>query len=124
VTGAGPRWAGWRVEAEAVMAGLEDWRAVHPTAPFAQIEAELDERLAGLRARLLEDLALASRAADVAGAPVGERPRCPGCGAELAPRGRGERAVLTQRGRAVRLRRDYAVCPSCGAGLFPPGRRA
>ena len=106
------------------MAGLEDWRAVHPTATFAQIEAERDERLAGLRARLLEDLALASRAADVASAPAGERPRCPGCGAELAPRGRGERAVLTQRGREVRLRRDYAVCPSCGAGLFPPGRAA
>jgi ribosomal protein S27AE len=121
MAGAGRRWAGWRAEAEAVMAGLEDWRTAHPTATFAQIETALDERLAGLRARLLEDLALASRAADVAAAPVGERPRCPRCGAELAPRGRHARAVLTQRGKAVRLRRDYAVCPSCGTGLFPPG---
>ena len=116
--------ARWQREVAEILAGVKDWRLAHPHATFVELEAALDARWLAARAGLLADLALASRAADVAGAPVGERPRCPRCGAELAPRGRHERAVLTQRGRAVRLRRDYAVCPSCGAGLFPPGRGA
>ena len=64
----------WRREAEAVLSGVREWRAQHPTATLAEIEAALDERLSGMRARLLEDLALASEAARVAGAGPGGRP--------------------------------------------------
>jgi hypothetical protein len=42
----------WHQEAE----------AEHPKATFREIEAAVDEKLNGMRARLLEDLALASRA--------------------------------------------------------------
>jgi predicted RNA-binding Zn-ribbon protein involved in translation (DUF1610 family) len=99
---------------------MADWRVAHPRATFAEIEREVDRRLAGLRAKMLEDMALTSCAADVAGTPVGERPRCPDCGAEVVPRGQHTRTVLTDGGAAVELRRDYATCPSCGRGVFPP----
>jgi hypothetical protein len=116
--------AGWHAAAEEVLLGLTEWRLAHPTATLAEIEAAVDERLAGARARLVERLALASRAADLAGKPPGERARCPSCGAELRPRGKKTRAVVTQGGHELRLARDYGACPSCGAGVFPPGRRA
>jgi len=110
----------WQREAEAVISGMKEWRLQHPRATFREIEAALDERLSGMRARLLEDLALASEAADIGGREEGERPKCQRCGVELRPRGRQERRVLVQGGEAVRLERGYAVCPSCGEGLFPP----
>jgi uncharacterized protein with PIN domain len=112
--------AAWHREAEAVITGIKEWRAQHPRATFTEIEQALDARLDGMRARLLEDLALASRAADLSG-EAGERPRCPDCGAELRPRGGHEREVVTRGDRVVRLARRYAACPECGGGRFPPG---
>lgn len=106
--------------AEAV-AGLADWRVQHPTATFAEIEAAVDERFNTARARVLGELAQLSRAADLAGKPVGERARCPDCGAELRPQGTRRRAVVTQGAKEVLLERDYALCPACGRGVFPPG---
>ncbi|HEV8636032.1 MAG TPA: hypothetical protein VG370_17545 [Chloroflexota bacterium] len=114
----------WHQETAEILTGMKDWRVQHPTATFREIEAALDERLAGMRARMLAELALASRAADQSGQAPEGRARCPACGARLEPRGTHRRTVLTDRGREVRLDRDYAVCPSCGTGLFPPGRRA
>jgi uncharacterized protein with PIN domain len=89
--------------------------------PLSELEAALDERLAGMRARMLAELALASRAADQSGQAPEGRARCPSCGARLEPRGTHRRTVVTDRGQGVDLERDYAVCPSCGTGLFPPG---
>jgi hypothetical protein len=116
--------ARWQQESAEILTGMKDWRVQHPTATFRQIEAALDERLAGMRARMRAELALASRAADQSGQAVEGRARCSSCGARLEPRGRHGRTVVTDRGKEVRLERDYAVCPSCGTGLFPPGRRA
>src|SRR5688500_17824595 len=112
------RWA--RVVAE-VTSGFADWRAAHPRATFRELEAALDERWARARARLLEDAALASRAADLASQPADERPRCPDCGGTLQARGQRRRRVTVAGDQTVELRRSYAVCPACGAGLFPPG---
>src|SRR5215475_12090785 len=53
----------WRTLSEEVMAGLQDWQAAHPRATFAELEAVVDERLNGMRARMLENLALARAAA-------------------------------------------------------------
>ena len=111
------RWAG---EAESVWSGMADWRAAHPTATLSEIAAALDERLDRLRAQLLADLALASRAADLSAA-AGARARCPDCGAVLRPRGVHEREVVTRGDRVVHLARQYAACPRCGGGRFPPG---
>src|SRR5690348_3622371 len=111
----------WQAEAEAIVSGLAEWRAAHPQATWTEIEAAVDERLDGLRARLLADVALASRQADVSGREAGERARCATCGSRLVAQGKQTREVVTQGGRAVTLRRDYLLCPTCRVGHFPPG---
>jgi len=116
--------ARWQREVAEILAGVKEWRLQHPRATFAEIEAALDARWLAARAGLLRDMAQASRAADLGGRPVGERARCPDCGAELRPRGKHGRRVVTAGGEAVGLEREYAECPACGAGVFPPGRRA
>jgi hypothetical protein len=111
----------WRVLSEEVLGGMQDWRTAHPQATFVEIEAEVETQLSRLRARLLEDAALASRATDLAQAPLGERAGCPECGQPLQARGQQTRTVTVRGNRPVQLRRSYAVCSACGTGLFPPG---
>ena len=53
----------WQQEAELVMSGIMEWRIQHPRASLQEIEQALDERLAKLRARMVQDLALKSAAA-------------------------------------------------------------
>lgn len=109
----------WRELSDAVLSGMKEWRVQHPRATLREIEVALDERLARLRARLLEDAALASTAANweaEATAPV-----CPECGTPLADRGEHTRELQTHGGQPLRLPRRYGVCPTCGGGLFPPG---
>jgi hypothetical protein len=110
----------WRQLSEAIMAGIEAWRQQHPKAPLGEIEAAVDARLAELRTRMLQDVALASQAADLSQVSAQERPRCPYCGTPVEPRGPRERQVTTHQGKTLRLRRNYAVCPTCQVGLFPP----
>jgi len=112
--------AHWHELAEDVISGMKEWRLQHPTATFREIELAVDERLARLRARMLEDAALVSRAAewDANGAA---RPVCPKCGTLLTPRGKEPRELTTQYDQRIHLERDYGVCPTCQTGLFPPG---
>jgi len=49
---------------EEIIVGMTEWRQQNPKAPFREIEAELDRRLADLRVRMLADLALASASAE------------------------------------------------------------
>jgi len=111
----------WRELSEAVMTGMAEWRVQHPQATLSAIEAALDERLAGLRARMLQDTALASAAADLTTASEEQRPCCPECGHALEARGQEERTLRTTYERPLTLRRSYAHCPACGVGFFPPG---
>lgn len=113
--------AGWGDAAAAVLTGFKEWRGAHPQATLTEIEAALDARLAGLRARMLADAALASAAADLAGLPPGGRPRCPACGGALALRGPEVRRLTTTHEQPLALRRHYLVCAACGEALFPPG---
>ena len=111
----------WRELAEEAFAGVKEWRQQHPRATFAEIERAVDERWAAARARLVQDLALASAATDPVGRSGAGRPRCAECGVALEGRGRHAREVRTSYERTVRLERGYATCPTCGTGLFPPG---
>ena|SRR5215210_5203274 len=111
----------WSQEAEAILTGFKEWRLQHPRATLSEIEAALDERLARLRVRLLEDAALASAAADLRALPPEERPRCPQCGAVMALRGPEARHLTTTYEQSLTLRRHDAVCAACAAALFPPG---
>jgi uncharacterized protein with PIN domain len=110
--------AQWQRLSAEVLTGLREWRAAHPRATFAEIEAAVEERVQVVRARLLEDLALASAAADLTD---GEAAACPTCGHRLQRRGAQTRTLTVPGAQAVQLRRQYAVCPACRTGLFPPG---
>lgn len=113
----GVRWEG---SAQELFLGLREWRDLHPRAPLAEIEAELDRRLGRVRAQMLADLALASRATEVGGTEPAERPRCRECGGELVSEGRRVRTLQTVNDQAVTLERDYATCTACGSRIFPP----
>lgn len=111
----------WEKLSEEVLTGMKEWRLQHPRATLSEMEAALDERLARMRARMLEDMALASKAANWKGEGVESKPVCPHCGATLVSRGRGKRHLQTQGGEEIELERGYGVCPKCGEGFFPPG---
>ena len=111
----------WHELAEEVISGMKEWRLQHPKATLREIEHTLAERLGKMRARLLQDAALASAAADIQTAQADERPVCLQCGVVLEGRGRQERQLTPHQGQIVWLERSYGVCPACGAGFFPPG---
>src|SRR5690349_3439345 len=111
----------WTHLAQEVLSGLRDWRVQHPTATMTEIEEELDKRMAGMRAGLLEDLAMASTAADVGGSSAEERPRCTICGGLLQERGKQPRTLVTHGEQMVHLSRSYDYCPTGQVGFFPPG---
>jgi len=113
--------AKWNELAEEVVTGMKEWRLQHPKATLREIERALDERLAKMRARMLQDAALASAAADIQTAAEEDRAVCLECGAPLESRGKQERQVTTLHNQVLQLERSYGVCPACGAGFFPPG---
>jgi hypothetical protein len=111
----------WHTLSADILGGMRDWRVAHPHATLREMETELDVRWARLRARMLEDMALASTAADWAAAPSTAQPICPHCDQPLVARGQHTRHLQTHGGRELALTRSYGVCPSCQEGLFPPG---
>jgi len=110
----------WMELAEEAFTGMAEWRLAHPKATLSEIEAAIDERLSRVRARMLQDAALASAARDVNALSPEERPRCPRCGEVLEAHGLERRELTTYYDRTIRLDRSYAVCPQCRAGFFPP----
>jgi len=103
---------------EDILSGMREWRQQHPKATFAEIERETMQRIAQFQARIMEEIAQTSQAADW---QEGKAPNCPECGAKLRRRGERERHLQVAGGGEVKLKRAYAVCPVCGAELFPPG---
>lgn len=109
----------WQEASLEVITGMAEWRVQHSRATMREIEGALDERLGRLRARMLEDTALASEAREWEASADG--PRCADCDEVLKPRGRGVRHLQSTGGGEVVLERRYGVCPVCGTGFFPPG---
>lgn len=105
---------GWSELAEEAFTGMAEWRARHPEATFREIEEAVDERLAAVRVRMLQDAALASAATELGGS------ECPECGRALRNGGKRSRTLLTSHNKEVALERRYGICPECGSGLFPP----
>jgi hypothetical protein len=93
-----------------------------PPAPFdfgvrwREIEAAVDERLAELRARMLEDVDLASQVADIDRGGARDRPVRPHCGSRVEPR---KRQVRTYHGKTLALRRSYTVYLTCQVAFSP-----
>jgi hypothetical protein len=109
----------WNGLGEDAVSGMLEWRQQHPKATFREIEKEVDERLAVMRARMLSDAAVASSSAEWI--IDGKVPVCPNCGMELEKKGKKKRKMQTRGGQEVELEREYGVCPRCGQGIFPPG---
>ena len=109
----------WRAMSEEVITGMKEWREQHPRANLGEIERTLDEQLARMRARMLQDIALASRAANWREEPEGEA--CPECGEKLVSRGKHTRQLQTHGDQEVVLEREYGECSGCGLSFFPPG---
>ncbi len=112
--------AQWHKLTDEVITGMKEWRMHHPKATFREIETELDKRLAVVRARMLADAALLSRATEAENEAAGEVLTCPQCGHRLQARGKQRRSLITHYNQMVPLDREYAVCPECGNGFFPP----
>jgi hypothetical protein len=54
---------GWDGLSDEIMDGVAEWRGQHPKATLREIEAEIDQRLSELRARMISDTANASASA-------------------------------------------------------------
>jgi YgiT-type zinc finger domain-containing protein len=106
----------WNGMSEEIISGMAEWRQRHPKATFREIEAEIDQRLAVLRAKMIADAAISS-------AQMAEVAYCPTCGAKMEKKGKKKRKLSTRGGQAVELEREYEVCPRCGQGIFPPSIR-
>lgn len=113
----------WRDLSEQVLQEMQGWRSTHPRATLQEIEGAAEEHLVRLRARLVEDTALASPARDWVDRSAAEAPACPACGARLQARGLDTRRLTVPGEGAIALTRRYGTCSACGTGLFPPGRR-
>lgn len=111
----------WEKLSEEVLSGMKEWRLQHPRATLREMEEALDKRLARMRARMLEDMALASRAANWKDEHKESKPACARCGEPLISRGQGKRRLQTTGGEEEVLERGYGVCPQCGEGFFPSG---
>ena len=78
------------------------------------------EHINRLRARMIEQAAQASAAAE---STAGQGLVCEHCRQPLQARGRAKRCWQTQGGQQVEVERTYVSCPQCGGGFFPPGER-
>ena len=104
--------AKWEQLAAEVLSGMKEWQSQHPTATFAEIEEAVEEQLAKLRAKLVEDV-IRWRGAE-------QQMRCNVCGGELQERGKHVRHITTQGEKQIALERSYGYCPTCQVGFFPP----
>jgi len=107
----------WRAQGEDVISGMLEWRLQHPKATFREIEAEVDQRLAEMRVKMLADAALMSQSADW----EEEGGKCPQCGEALEKKGKKKRKMQTRGGKEVEIERENGLCPKCGQSFFPSG---
>jgi hypothetical protein len=108
----------WKAQGEETFASVAQWRAAHPQATLAEIEQAVDEQMNRLRARMIEQAAQASAAAEN---EASQGLVCEQCGQPLQARGRAKRRWQTHGGQEVEVERTYVSCPQCGGGFFPPG---
>ena len=110
----------WEKLGREAMDAIKQWRLEHPKATLSEIEQAFDAQLGNLRARMIEDLALASTSADLSSEAPSASPLCQSCGSRLESRGKKKRRLKTHQGQTLELDRSYAVCPTCEVGFFPP----
>ena len=110
--------ARWNAQGEDMVAAVAQWRATHPHATLAEIEHAVDEQMNRLRARMIEQAAQASAAAE---REATQGLVCEQCGQPRHSRGRAKRRWQTHGGQQVEVERTYVTCLKSGGGFFPPG---
>jgi len=110
--------ARWNAQGEEIFTAVAQWRAAHPQATLAEIEHAVDEQMHRLRARMIEQAAQASAAAE---SEASQGLVCEHCGQPLQARGRAKRRWQTHGGQQVEVERTYVTCLQRGGGFFPPG---
>ena len=111
----------WSQAAEGVMLEIRDWREQHPRATLTEIEAAVDGLWAKVRARLIQEVALASEAKDIGRQRGDSCSRCSECGRRLESRGEKVRKLSAHHDQLIELRPSYGRCPVCETRVFPPG---
>jgi len=109
----------WQALSEEVLTGLKEWRLAHPKATLREIEQAVEERVNRLKARMLQDVALASAASDWTQDPEAQRPVCPGCGTPLQARGTHTRKLHAPGGQDITLAHVWNL-PDLWGRAFPP----
>lgn len=97
------------------------WRGEHKKATLTKIENMVDNELAKMRARMIQDLALASETADIRSMAKEERPKCPQCDRPLVANGQQKRELVTDYEQEVVLKRSKGYCRQCKLSFFPSG---
>lgn len=100
---------------------MESWRRKHEKVTLTEIEDTVDSKLARMRAKMIEDLAMVSELADLRSMAREERPKCPQCGRWVAANGQQKRELTTDHEQGVELRRSKAYCRHCELSFFPSG---
>jgi hypothetical protein len=111
-------WDDLFAEAEAA---VREWRTKHKRATWAQIENEVDTRLAVVRAQMVQELALESELANIKRLEQDKRPKCPLCERPLSANGQDRRQIVTDHEQVVELERSKAYCSHCKVSFFPSG---
>lgn len=96
----------------AIQAALRQWRAEHPRATLAEIEAQVDTALSTVRSQTVADLALTGVEAAA--------PACPTCGRSMQRHGQRPRHLVTRDEGQVILPLPRYRCPVCATELPPP----
>ena len=89
-----------------LLIGMEEWRQQHPKASLREIEEAVDERLAQMRAGLLEEVIQMSPQANWGASEQSERPTCEQCGQGLQRRGKQSRTLQTSGGQEITIERE------------------
>ena len=113
----------WQALSEEVLTGMKAWRLAHPKATFREIEQAVEERVNRLKARMLQDVALASAASDWTQDTEAQRPVCPECGTQR-PRAWHTRAEASCPRRTGHHPRAHVWnLPDLWGRAFPPSMR-
>lgn len=91
---------------------LAVWRAAHPRATLAEIEAQVDAGYSAYRSQTIVDLASAI--------PETGPPRCAACDLPMQRHGVRTRRLLTRDEGQLDLSLPRYRCSACGAELSPP----
>lgn len=117
----GKRKRDWNALYEKASQAIKQWRAANPQATFVEIETKVNEEMARVRAKLMEDLIHESASTEWRDREKADRPKCPVCETALSSNGMQKRGLVTDHGQVVELHRSHGRCPKCGTTVFPPG---